>query len=425
MAAVATNSDKTQKVIGSLSIFFVTKGKFWSGIQATQESPLTRATPTTNDHSSEQGHTAPAVLVTANTAWNLANFRAPIIRALIQNEYRVVAAAPVDSAIPELQAMGVEFEPIAVDARGLSPPRDLALVFAYRRLLRRVAPAAMLTFTPKPNIYGSLAAELCGVPAISTVTGLGTGFLSGRALQSFVSILYRLAFRSSACVFFHNREDLELFAKNRLVDPGKASVVAGSGIDIYRFKPVERKRTDGPPTFLFVGRFLKDKGLAEFIAAAADVGSRHPGRFQLAGVIEEHPKAVSRELVENAARSGIVELVGTTTDIREFIEDADCVVLPSYREGLPRVLLEASAMAKPVIAADVPGCRQAVDHRLSGLLCEPRSARALAEAMETIMAMSPGQRTEMGRQGRMKAEREFSEERVVEAYLDALREVTA
>lgn len=321
--------------------------------------------------------------------------------------------------------MGADFEPIAIDARGLSPTRDAALALAYRRLFKRLAPAAVLTFTPKPNIYGGLAAGLCGVPAISTVTGLGTGFLSGRALQSLVSLLYRIAFRRSTQVFFHNPEDLELFVKRGLVRRDNAGLVAGSGVDLDRFAPSARDKPNAVPTFLFIGRFLKDKGVAEFIEAAGAVGRGRAARFQLAGTIEDHPKAVSRSLIESAERSGTVELLGTTSDIRTFIRNADCVVLPSYREGLPRVLLEASAMATPVIATDVPGCRQAVEHGVTGLLCAPRSPASLAEAITAIAEMSPAERAEMGRRGRAKARREFSQERVIATYLASLRALLA
>ncbi|HET9397300.1 MAG TPA: glycosyltransferase family 4 protein, partial [Sphingomicrobium sp.] len=218
-------------------------------------------------------------------------------------------------------------------------------------------------------------------------------------------------------------EDLELFVERGFVRREKAGLVAGSGIDLDRFAPSSRDKPNAVPTFLLIGRFLRDKGVAEFIEAAHALGGRRPARFQLAGTIEDHPKAVSRALIESAERSGAVELLGTTSDIRTFIEHADCVVLPSYREGLPRVLLEASAMARPVVATDVPGCRQAVEHGVTGLLCAPRSSASLAEAISAIAEMSPAERAKMGQRGRAKAKREFSEERVVAAYLGALREV--
>ena len=316
--------------------------------------------------------------------------------------------------------MGVEFEPIAIDAKGVSPLNDLALALRYRVLLRRIGPDAFLGFTPKPNIYGSLAAQAGGVPAINTVTGLGTGFLTGRALQGLVSVLYRLAFRRSRRVFFHNSDDRDLFVGKGLVAAGQAAVVAGSGIDLDFFAPVRRRPSREPLVFLFIGRFLRDKGVNEFIEAAAQVKRERAAVFRMIGAIEDHPKGASRELVETAAARGEVELAGTTDDVRPFIADADCVVLPSYREGLPRVLLEASAMATPVIASDVPGCRQAVDDRETGLLCEPRSASSLAAAMTAFACMTFDDRVAMGEKGRAKAEREFSQERVVAAYLDVL-----
>ena len=367
-------------------------------------------------------HTTPRriILVAANSCWNLINFRAPIIRELIDNGYRVVASAPLDDAAPALRAMGVEIAPIAIDARGVSPLRDIKLLLDYRSSIRRIAPKAFLGFTAKPNIYGSASAASLGIPAINTVTGLGTGFLSGRILQAIVSRLYRWGLRRSRKVFFHNQEDLDLFISSGLVRAEQAGLVAGSGVDLARFASAPKKGGAQPPTFLFIGRLLKDKGLGEFLEAASLVKQRRPARFQVIGAIEDHPKAVSRQSIEEAGASGAVELLGRTDDVRPFIANADCVVLPSYREGLPRVLLEAGAMATPVVAADVPGCRQAVDHGVTGLLCEARSAAALAQAMLTIAEMSPKDRMAMGKRGRSKAEREFSEEGVVAAYLEAL-----
>jgi glycosyltransferase involved in cell wall biosynthesis len=360
------------------------------------------------------------ILVAANSCWNLVNFRSPVIRELIDNGYRVVASAPLDDAAPALRALGVAIDPIAIDARGVSPLNDFKLLLDYRSCIRRIAPKAFLGFTAKPNIYGSAAAASLGVPAINTVTGLGTGFLSGRILHGIVARLYRWGLRRSHKVLFHNQEDLDLFVRARLVRTDQAGVVAGSGIDLERFTPAPKKGGEEPLTFLFIGRFLKDKGLGEFLEAASLVRQQRLAQFQIIGAIEDHPKAVSRQSVEQAAAAGTVELLGRTDDVRPFIANADCIVLPSYREGLPRVLLEAGAMATPVIAADVPGCRQAVEHGVTGLLCEARSAADLAQAMLTIAEMAAKDRLVMGERGRTKAEREFSEQRVVAAYLEAV-----
>lgn len=365
----------------------------------------------------------PKVLIAANSTWNLLNFRAPIIAKLKTSGFAISIAVPDDEAADVLRDMGLDVHQVPVDARGLSPVRDARLLFSYQQLLRRVRPAAFLTFTPKPNIYGSMAAALAGVPVINTITGLGTGFLSGRALQGLVSILYRASLRRSHRVFFHNPDDQDLFIARKLVKPTQAVVVPGSGIDLDYFAPTRKPRRNRAPIFLFIGRLLKDKGALEFAEAASIVQRTKSARFQMLGSIEDHPKAVSRETLDQFVANNSIELLGATDDVRPFIAQADCVVLPSYREGLPRVLLEAAAMATPVVATDVPGCRHVVDHGVTGLLCKARSSASLAQAMAVIADMLPHERAAMGARGRLKAEREYSQECVVTHYLNALREL--
>jgi glycosyltransferase involved in cell wall biosynthesis len=255
---------------------------------------------------------------------------------------------------------------------------------------------------------------------VATISGLGTTFLSSLPLQLLVSRLYRRALRSSARVFFHNHEDRDLFVDRNIVRRDIAEVVPGSGVDLGRFSPRQFRSPNDQITFLFVGRILKDKGALEFAEAAAIVRETNAARFQMLGSLGNHPKALAPGILEPFVRDGIIEPLGSATDVRPFIANADCIVLPSYREGLPRTILEASAMAKPVIASNVPGCRQAVDDQVTGFLCEPRSARSLALAMTKIIGMSADERRMMGLRGRKKAEAEFSEDRVVAAYLGAL-----
>jgi glycosyltransferase involved in cell wall biosynthesis len=360
------------------------------------------------------------ILISANSSWNLLNFRLPIIEALMERGYRVAAAVPSDKAAVSLVEVGVDVHNLPIDARGLSPVGDARLLFRYWRLMRRLRPSAFLGFTVKPNIYGSIAAAHLGVPAVNTVTGLGTAFLSGRALELGVASIYRYAFRKSERVFFHNPDDRDLFVSRKLIKASQASVVAGSGIDLRHFSATVEVEGDRPPTFLFVGRLLKDKGVKEFAEAAAIVRETTSARFQILGSVEDHPKAVSGDVLDPFISNGVVELLGQTEDVRPFIRRADCVVLPSYREGLPRVLLEASAMGKPVIATDVPGCRHAVEEGRTGLLCEPRSSQSLARALLAFLEMSPEDRSSMGLSGRRKAESQFSSEQVAAAYIDAL-----
>ncbi len=359
-------------------------------------------------------------LVAANSSWNLMNFRAPVLRALQDSGIRIVAAVPPDKGAEGLSALGVEVQSVSIDARGLSPLADLRLLTQYIDIMKRLAPVAFLPFTAKPNIYGSIAARLQRVPVMNTITGLGTGFLSGSALQMVMSALYRIALRRSRRVFFHNKDDRDLFIELKLVTQSQVAVVAGSGIDLSHFRPAEGRDAGKPVTFLFIGRLLRDKGVEEIATAAEIVQGRHPARFQILGSIEDHPKAVARRRIDEWVHKGVIELLGTAPDVRPFISDADCVVLPSYREGLPRVLLEASAMARPIIAADVPGCREAVDAGVTGLMCEARSVDSLVNAMMRFIDLPASDRAAMGRAGRAKAEREFSHELVAKAYVDEL-----
>jgi glycosyltransferase involved in cell wall biosynthesis len=363
-----------------------------------------------------------SILLAANSSWNLLNFRAPIIEALIEKDYAVSAAVPDDSGITSLRSLGVDVQVVPVNSHGRSPIADVRLLLSYYRLFRRLRPQALLGFTAKPNIYGSIAAGQLGIPVINTITGLGTGFLSGRTLDGIITELYRIGLRRSHRIFFHNSDDLRMFVERGLVSDSQGAVVAGSGIDLERFKPVEPAPSQRP-IFLFIGRMLKDKGALEFAQAAAMVRTTREVRFQMLGPLEDHPRAVSRETLSAFESGGAIELLGTAADVRPFIADADCVVLPSYREGLPRVLLEASAMAKPVITTDVPGCRQAVDDKVTGLLCAPKSAESLAQAIIRVADMPPEERRSMGAHGRQKAEEEFSQVRVVRAYLDALHKI--
>lgn len=357
-------------------------------------------------------------MVVANTAWNLAHFRRAVIERLVAEGFRVVAAAAPDGSEQQLAALGAEFRPLPLEATGRSPLADLKLLAALVRLLREVRPRAMLSFTVKPNIYGALAARLTGTPAISTVTGLGSSFLSGGALEKLVRSLYRLAFSNVRAVMFQNSADREHFVRSRLVAADRARVIGGSGIDLERFRPEplpEGKRF----TFLLVGRVLRDKGVVEYADAARILrDSGVEAVFRIVGDRRpDNPSVVPEREVERWIADDIIEHHPPVDDIRPQIAAADCLVLPSYREGLPRSLLEGMAMARPLVASDVPGCNEVVENGVNGLLCEPRSAASLAEAMRAMLGLNPAERQEMGRRGRMIAEARFDEKQVAAAYM--------
>ncbi len=367
----------------------------------------------------------PKIVISINASWNIVNFRKGLIAALRPAGFQVVALAPSDASTPLLLALGVEHHAIEMNSQGVSPREDLKLLWRYRRALRRIRPAIFLGYTAKPNIYGSLAAHSLGIPVINNVSGLGTAFIKQGWLTRIVSGLYRLAFARSATVFFQNPDDLAMFVRARLVQERKARLLPGSGIDLQEFAlPPAWKEDPAQFTFLLIARLLWDKGVGEFVEAARQVRARHPdARFQLLGFLDvANRTAVSRSDVEAWVAQGLVEYLGHADDVRPFIAAADCIVLPSYREGLPRVLLEGAAMGKPLITTDVPGCRQVVDDAYNGFLCTVRDASSLAEAMSKMLALPAEQRAAMGAAGRRKIEAEYDERIAIERYLIAIEE---
>lgn len=371
------------------------------------------------------GFSPPRVaVIAANSGWNILNFRKPLVEFLLNSGWRVVALAAEDGSAVQIRSLGAEFVPIAIDSSGTSVLRDARLLRNYRRILRKLRPQAFLAFTIKPNIYGSLAAAGLGIRVVNNISGLGSAFLRPGPLNWLVRRLYRVALRRSACVFFQNPQDLGLFVTGKLVSPGQAKLIAGSGIDLKHFRPVKaRGIAAGRLRFLFVGRLLRDKGLVEYAEAARLLRRHWPlAEFAILGSAgSDNPSAVPIAEVERWQVEGLVRYFGETDDVRPFIAQADCIVLPSYREGLPRSLLEAAAMAKPVIATDVPGCNAVVDHGQTGLLCAARSPQSLAGAMDIMLRFDKTERAAMGVQARARVEREFDQALVVKAYADVLR----
>lgn len=367
---------------------------------------------------------SPIAVLAANGAWNIFNFRRPLIEALRAAGWNVVALAPDDGFADEIRSLGAEFVPIAIDSSGTSPVRDGRLLLDYWRTLRKLRPHVFLGFTAKPNIYGSLAAGWLGIRTINNISGLGTAFMRRGPLNWLVSHLYRIALRRSARIFFQNPHDLQLFVGSGLARADQAELIPGSGIDLDRFEPAERAPADGKPfRFLFVGRLLRDKGLVEYAEAARNLRLRWPhvecAILGFAG--SDNRTAVPIEEVERWQAEGHVTYQGDTDDVRPFLAECDCVVLPSYREGLPRSLLEAAAMARPMVATDVPGCREVVRDGDNGFLCEARSATALAKAMEAMLELEPQDRETMGLRARAMVEKEYDQALVVSAYMEALK----
>jgi glycosyltransferase involved in cell wall biosynthesis len=362
-----------------------------------------------------------SVAISYNTARYLYRFRIGIILGLLEKHYKVIVIAPWDEYSPKLQEIGCEVYDIKIDNKGSSPVADLLTFLAYRKLYHQLKPSLALHFTIKPNIYGTLAARSQRVPSISMITGLGTAFIQDTWLTRVVEQLYRLSLEWSYKVFFQNLDDLSVFIQRGLVSAEKAEQLSSSGINLKLF-------TLAPPpnnthlVFLLIGRMLKDKGVVEFIEAAKLLKKSYPElRFQLLGQLDvKNRTAISRQQVNQWVSEDLVEYLGITDNVMPHISQADCIVLPSYREGLSRTLLEASAMGRPIVATDVTGCREVVDDTVNGYLCNARDPVDLAAKLEKILALSNAQRAEMGLRGREKMQREFNEINIVNRYLEVV-----
>lgn len=365
------------------------------------------------------------VVICVNAAWNIWNFRQPLIKALLEDGHNITILAPKDESVPKLEALGCRVQHLKMSVKGLNPLQDAKLLLRLNRVFRTLKPDVILSFTIKNNIFGALAAKRLGIPFVPNVTGLGTAFLSGGALERIAVALYKNAFRALPVVFFQNDDDRALFKERGIVTENQARRLPGSGIDLERFVTAPYPPLNSKPVFLMIARLLKDKGVIEYVDAARHLVSRYPDtRFQILGAADtENRTAIDRETVKGWEQEGVIEYLGTVDDVRPIIVTAHCVVLPSYREGAPRTLIEAAAMARPVIATNVPGCRAVVDDGKTGFLCRVRCSQSLASACEKILELSLQERLKMGLAGRAKMEKEYDHRLVVEAYRSVLRDV--
>ena len=331
------------------------------------------------------------VMVVGNIVQSLVNFRGPLLHAMVELGHEVVAVAPEEDLHyeEELSRLGVKYRRVPLDRAGFNPASDLRFMCALRRLMIEERPDVFLGYTIKPVIYGNLGARLAGVPARGAlITGLGYAFgddgLKQRLVGLVASVLYALALAGARVVFFQNPDDRGEFIRRRLVDPSLATVVAGSGVDLDRFTSSEPPPP--PPVFLLIARLIREKGIEEFVEAERDLKERYPeARFQLLGPTDKNPTAVSPSWIDEQQRAGVIEYMGVTNDVRPFLHAASVFVLPSYREGTPRTVLEALATGRPIVTTDAPGCRETVVDGVNGFLVIPRDVRSLTEAMEKFI----------------------------------------
>lgn len=339
----------------------------------------------------------------------------------------VVVIAPVDEYLtykenyPSVRHYGLRM----LDRDSTNPIKDILLLMELSRRYKKIKPDIVLHFTNKPNIYGGLAAWLTGTKSIAVVTGLGYAFIHKGFVRKIMSWLYQISAGCHQKFIFENIEDRELFAQLGIVSGEKAISVKGCGVDTNWYHPYPNGQAKDKTVFTFIGRLLYDKGIREFVEAARRTKSvRKDAEFWIVGELDaENPATVDKDELVRWVDEDVVYYHGFIKDVRDIIAKSDCIVLPSYREAIPRTITEGMSMAKPVITTDTAGCREAVDNDMNGYLVEIKSAKALKDAFDKFINLDYQQRSTMGTMGREKAIREFDDKLIAKQILFIVNKV--
>lgn len=363
------------------------------------------------------------VLLSANNAFVIYNFRYGLMKKLEKIGYEIVTLAGDDGISKEIKKEGWKFIDLNIDRRGKNIINDLKLFHSYYKIYKKEKPNYILQFTIKPNIYGTLAAKILGIPVINNVTGLGDVFSKDNLTSKIVKKLYKISFKYPKKVFFQNDDDLKVFLDNKLVDYKICGRIPGSGVNIEKFKPLMKERTDNKFRFLFLGRINENKGVRLINEVSKMLKNKYPNvEFQLLGkVYPEEEKHISKNELKEWEKESNIKYLGTSKDVRKEIKECDCILFPSYyREGVPRSLIESAAMAKPIITTDNVGCKDIVNEGYNGFLAKPKDLNSLIEKIEKVLTMTKEELDQLGINGRMKAEKEFDEKIVIQKYIEAI-----
>ncbi len=363
------------------------------------------------------------IVLIANTSWNIVNFRLNLVEKFKQEGYDVYVLSPFDEYSDYLEKdPRIEFSTLKRLKRdSLNPFYDFSSYLEMTRKLKKIQPDIVINFTIKPNILGGLVGHNLKLNTIAVVTGLGYTFIHKNWLKTLAKFLYKKTLKYHQKIIFENTDDKNLFIDSDLVPRKKAFAVKGCGVNTDYYYPSEERKVDNL-TFTFIGRLLYDKGLREFVEASVETRAKLPNtRFLVAGNIDaDNPAAVSEEDLQKWQNLSEIEFLGFIEDIRKVIDKSDVIVLPSYREGMSRVIMEAMSMAKPIIATDVPGCREIIEDHINGLLVIPRETKSLQEAFVEMYNMPEEMRRNMGTNGRLKMIGEFNDKKIADQLFDLI-----
>lgn len=344
------------------------------------------------------------------------NFRLELVERLLADGHEVVISSPYGERIEDLKALGCEYREIDISRHGMNPLKELRLISEYKKLLDRVGPDMVFSYTIKPNIYGSIACRSRKIPCVTNITGLGMAVENGGLVQKITVMLYKYVFTKVRRVFFQNTENMQFFEKHKIA-LGKHALLPGSGVNLKRFEAIDYPKND-TVEFAFISRIMKEKGIDQYLEAAKYIRDKYPNTvFHVCGFCEDAYEEKLKDLTDK----GIINYHGMVRDVKGFLKDIHCTIHPSYYpEGISNVLLESSACARPIITTDRSGCREVIDDGVNGFVVKQRDTEDLILQIEKFLALTNEKRRQMGLNGRKKVEKEFDRNIVVNAYLNEI-----
>lgn len=362
------------------------------------------------------------ILILTNNYGGLYSFRKEVVKAIRDAGHEVAISAPFDSRSDCFKELGCSLIDTQFNRKGMNPAEDVSLVLNYIRLLKRLRPDVVLSYTIKPNLYGGIACQVCGVPQIANITGLGSAVENPGWLQKLTIILYRVGLRKAHTVFFQNKSNMDFCINHRMVR-GQKILIPGSGVNLQHHTFQDYPGKDEPIRFLFISRLLREKGIDDYLSAAQKIKAKYPQtEFHVLGGCEENYE----ERMKKLGNEGIVIYHGSQPDVRPYIGRSWCIVHPSYYpEGMSNVLLESCAAGRPIITTDRPGCGEIVDNGVNGFIVRPRDGYDVARKMEVFINLPYEQKRQMGVSARKKVEQDFDRRIVIEAYMREINSIAA
>ena len=364
------------------------------------------------------------IVIFSNSFWNLFNFRMPIINELKKNN-KIILLAKKDSFYKKFfRIKNITPRQLNFSSKSVSILSNFFLLVDIFFFLKKEKPDLLITFTIKPNIYGSISSRILNIQTISNITGLGTAFLKKNLFISFVKFLFKTSFKKSKIVFFHNSFEKNLFINSSIIKKDQAKIINGSGVDIKNFKKKIFSNSKITNNFIFSGRMISDKGIYELIEAIKIVKRRYTGvQFSLFGILSnDNVGAISKETIKLWVNQGYIKFYPSVKNIDKKLSNFDCFIMPSYSEGMSRSLLEAAASGLPILCSNIPGCKEIVKHDSNGFLFKSKNTKSLSNAIIKFINLSIHKRILFSKQSRYVIKNIFDEKKITKKYINYINE---